>query len=150
MSRLDSNAIDMLKPFALNNNKAAAMAISVLKQNGQSDYKAPVYMPDMDDNRSAQVQWSKAGTPSVEENLMLIFPNPADAFFTVEYSFVSNEQPIVLKISDMNGKVVLTKALQYTRDQLLIDTQNMGKGSYVVSLFAGKKLIKSSTIQIEK
>jgi hypothetical protein len=26
----------MLKPFALNNNKAAAMAISVLKQNGQS------------------------------------------------------------------------------------------------------------------
>jgi|GEM_PF-1530909 len=36
MSRLDSNAIDMLKPFALNNNKAAAMAISVLKQNGQS------------------------------------------------------------------------------------------------------------------
>jgi hypothetical protein len=81
---------------------------------------------------------------------MLIFPNPADAFFTVEYSFVSNEQPIVLKISDMNGKVVLTKALQYTRDQLLIDTQNMGKGSYVVSLFAGKKLIKSSTIQIEK
>jgi len=38
MSHLDSNAIGMLKPFALNNNKAAAMSISVLKQNGQSAY----------------------------------------------------------------------------------------------------------------
>ncbi len=54
------------------------------------------------------------------------------------------------KVTNVQGKVLYTKELQYQQDQLLIDASPYIEGVYYISLFAGQKLIKTQSVQINK
>lgn len=149
MHALEQADISALKGYSQKNNKAAAKAIAILAINNELDYIAPVYMPEDNTNRSAQT-WSSFGAPTVEKDMLKLYPNPAKDYFTIEYSFTTNDKPIVLKVTDVQGKVVYTKQLQYKHDQLVINASTYSKGAYYISLFAGSQLIKSKSIQINK
>lgn len=150
MNALVEADINTLKVYSSKNNKAAARAMGVLAANGQLDYLEPVYLPEEAENRSAFRKWSSEGTPANEQDLLKLYPNPAKNYFTVEYSFTSKDKPIVLKVTDVQGKIVYTKTLQYQQDELLIDAKAFQQGTYYVSIFAGKKVIKTKKLKSNK
>lgn len=150
MNALAESDINTLKTFVGKKNKSAAKAMVILELNGLLEYKAPLYMPEEDNNRSAVENWSSFGAPTVEKDMLKLYPNPAKDYFTVEYSFTSKEKPIVFKVTDVQGKILYTKELQYKHDQLVIDASSYQNGTYYISLFAGNQLIKPKSIQINK
>ncbi|MCF8299048.1 MAG: T9SS type A sorting domain-containing protein, partial [Saprospiraceae bacterium] len=91
------------------------------------------------------------------ENLkyLKIFPNPARDYIVVEYNTdVENyltdngQQNIILRFTDINGKLIRVKHLNRAKDQLVINTKSFNTGVYICNLFVDGKLIDTSKFTI--
>ena len=86
----------------------------------------------------------------VNDNKMLLFPNPADGYFTIEYSLTNPFNKAVLVVFDMNGKMVLQNEIHYGIDQIIIPSGDWPNGQYTCTLFADGQTILTRKITIAK
>jgi len=147
MQQLDSTTIQLLKGFELNGGIAGTHATALLMLNGASDYREPVYLPEEDPNqRNAWLD--KSGTNS-EDNFK-VYPNPAGDYFYVEYQLDGEDAQLLLVITDVLGKTVLTKELKHLQDVVIVKTDGFIEGQYTVSLLRQNSRIGNSIITIKR
>ena len=147
MAALDSTKLQQLKAYAELNNAVAAKAIDLQRLNGDYSYAEPVYDPESGDKSNTHSRRKRTG---VTDNKMLLFPNPSDGYFTVEYNLVDPFNKAVLVVFDMSGRVIVQQEINYEIDQVIIPSGNWPAGQYTVSLFADKKTAMTKKITISK
>ena len=128
-----------------NGGQAGAYARGVLILNGASDYKEPVYLPDVMVNRKL-----KTNNKLPETDYINVYPNPADKYVTVEYKIETESENLVLKVSDAGGRNVFVRKLAFKEDSLLIDIEDFVPSSYVVYIEIGGKIVDSKVIAVTK
>lgn len=141
ISNLQSNRIVQL------NQNVSTKAIALQHLNGDNSYIEPVYDPEGGDKSNTNARRKRT---VINENKMLLFPNPADGFFTVEYNLVDPFNKAVLVVFDMSGKLVLQNEVNYSVDQVIIPSDNWPNGQYTCTLFADGQTILTKQITITK
>ena len=74
------------------------------------------------------------------QNEFSVFPNPADDIIVVVLNEIT-EQPAYIKISDVNGKLMLTKDIGRLNGpaKLTIDVSGLAPGSYLLNVLVGDR-----------
>ena len=147
MAELDSAKLQELKVFSELNNSVTAKAIALQHLNRNFSYIEPIYDPEGGDKSNTA---SRRKRTVVNDNKMLLFPNPADGYFTVEYNLIDPFNKAVLVVFDMNGRMVLQNEINYSIDQIIIPSDNWPSGQYTCTLFADGKTIMTKQITITK
>jgi hypothetical protein len=88
--------------------------------------------------------FSKVFGPQVEVN-----PNPAGEWTTFNYSLPAKDSEAVIKISDVNGKIIETLIVSGTQGQKVWDTRKINNGVYFYT-FEVNRFTKSGKIVISK
>lgn len=78
------------------------------------------------------------GNAVVSAKAFTISPNPAKNYFNINLPAYKNAGDIILKISDMSGKVVMQKTTGAGMQR--IDIASLQKGIYIVSIISGKEM----------
>ncbi len=92
--------------------------------------------------------WTGINTVDKGDNRVVIYPNPAVDHATVELSIV-NAGNAVVRIYDINGKMVRTEKLGYLNEgvhQYSIDCTKFNKGMYLMNVNIGKESATSKLI----
>jgi len=144
MTELDNAQLTQLQDFAGLNNTVAAKAIALQQLNGDYSYIEPVFEPEGGDKSNSINQ---IRTLLINENKMLLFPNPAHRYFTVEYQITDPFENAVLVVFDISGKMIIQKEISYSIDQLVIPVENWPTGQYTITLMAdGKTIVTQKTV----
>lgn len=76
------------------------------------------------------------------ENLISIYPNPADDEVTVKFPFEFNKE-IKVTLLDIFGKTLTESAILLDRDEFKVDLQGMRQGMYFIKIdVEGKSIVK--------
>jgi predicted Zn-dependent protease len=145
MAALDSTKLLELAAYAELNNTIAAKAIALLQLNGANSYIEPVYLPEGGDKSNSD---PKQESSIINENKMLLFPNPADGYFMVDYNLTDPFNKAVLVVFDISGRVIVQLEIHNEIDQLIIPAENWPNGQYTISLFADGLTIMTKKIAI--
>ncbi len=73
-------------------------------------------------------------TPDIAQ--MLLFPNPANEYITLQYDILQSYQELSLSITDLRGRQVYSKVLVQSEDQVVISTNQFPAGQYFCNLKA--------------
>jgi hypothetical protein len=147
MAELDSIKLQELKAYSELNNSVAAKAIALQHLNGDYSYIEPVYDPEGGDKSNFNTRRVRT---VVNENKLLLYPNPADGFFTVEYQLTDMFKTAQIVIFDMGGRIISQQEIHYDIDQIIISTENWGNGQYSISILADGKTVSNKKITLIK
>ena len=128
---LNNVQIASLHDFAKMRYPVGARAMALLNLNNALDYNEPLFVPEEGDK---SYSGGKKLSSLQEDNLLVLFPNPSSQFFTVEYSLKESFNSGKLIILDVSGKIVQQTKINYSRDQILISTNNWPSGIYSCTL----------------
>jgi aminopeptidase N len=90
-----------------------------------------------------------SGISSMEESVnpeMILFPNPASDYFTIQVSEFLN--PDLITVSDISGKKVLSQTWNQGAAQTSISTSSFGQGIYLIELSKDAVTVASSKVSI--
>ena len=147
MAVLNDGQIAGLQDYATMRYPVGARAMALLELNGALDYSEPLFVPEAGDKSFGGNKKRKA----IEyDNMLVLFPNPTNTYFTVDYSIEEMFNNAKLLITDISGKVIYSEAIYFTRDQVLIATDNWPSGNYNCILLADNKTVLSKKITIIK
>ena len=149
----DSVQIVSLHTLANNDNYLPGIyARNILIALGKLNYQEPYILPNP--LKATEANYYPV-TELEKKNYLKIFPNPARNFIIVEYNtdvenyLIDNrQQNIILRFSDINGKLIRVKHLNRTKDQFVINTKTFNPGIYICNLFVDGKLIDTSKFTI--
>ncbi len=125
--------------------QAGAYARGLLMLNGASDYKEPVYLPDVMVNRKLKTSAQEAAWEYLK-----VYPNPADKYITVEYCIATEDREAVLKVVNTESKPVYAKVLENSEDMILIDIKNFSQGTYIIYIEVQGKIVDSKVVSVAK
>lgn len=147
MAALDSTKIMELSTYAQLDNTVAAKAIALLQLNDANTYVEPIYLPEEGDKSNSNPKQERI---VFNENEMLVFPNPADGYFTVEYNLSNPFNKAVLVVFDISGRVIEQLEIRDENDQLIIPVDDWPSGQYTISIFVNGKTAMTKKITISK
>jgi len=144
-SGLDSSQIAIL--FSLAKNDAdlpGAYARNLLVMNGMLQYHEPIILPSPQ-KETRQRHTYVSSQSDVKEDLLKVFPNPAERNFTVEYKIVTNNlvvSDVTISVIDLYGHKLMNYPVTQRADHIIIPTDNLSNGDYLIVLNnKGKSLI---------
>ncbi len=108
--------------------------------NGIDTYQEPVYFPEEVEQELRIAQYIEE---EISEDKLLLYPNPADEYLTVDYAITGFSGASLLAITNVNGQVVYQKELNYPRDELIIITNNLATGQYFCTISNNSKTVKT-------
>jgi len=111
------------------------------------NYDEPVYLTDP--VKSTQVQINNYSVPT-DNQCLKVFPNPACNYFIAYYCLNKQQHPGRLNISDINGIKLIAIDLTDNQNQIVIPTQELSTGAYIVSLIDRNQLVASQKLTIIK
>ncbi len=79
---------------------------------------------------------------------LLIYPNPAAGYFTVRLPNGGGDSYSV-RLSDLSGKQVFYRSIKSLENEVLIEATGMVRGTYLVNVLSGSKLVATSTVIIQ-
>lgn len=124
-------------------------ARNILIGLGELDYEEPIFVPDFNKSTTSKLpSWPE--DDKVKENLMKLFPNPAGAYFTVEYDLAGYKGKCNLEVFNINGVGIKSIELQHKHDQVVIVTGNYSQGIYVVQLIVNGEIIEAQKLVLIK
>ena len=149
----DSAQIVSLQTLANNDNYLPGIyARNILIALAKINYHEPYILPNP--FKATEAIYYPV-TELEKKNYLKIFPNPARNFIIVEYntdleSYLENnvQHNIILRFTDMNGKLIRIQHFNNTRDQIVISTKSFNPGVYICNLFVDGKLIDTSKFTI--
>ena len=104
-------------------------------------YQEPIILP--------RYQLEKMKKPSkkivLNENILKVYPNPAQNYFTVEYKLSETAGSAVIEMLDITGKILKQFKLYDKQNQILIETKDLLAGIYYIRL-----LTDGATSNIQK
>ena len=137
-------AVTALETLAAEDNLGGTGARNLMISEGLMQYNEPVILPEPE-IKSIKVEHTATINPVVGYALRL-FPNPAYDYVTVEYELPEHG---TLEFSGIDGKMIFSQQLPTGKDQHIIPIQELIPGNYIVSLFAGNKILSSVKLTIQ-
>ena len=147
IAMLNDGQIAGLQDYATMRYPVGARAMALLELNNALDYSEPLFIPD---NNGKSFGGSKKRSAIVYDNILVLFPNPSNTYFTVDYSLRETFNTGKLMVMDLNGKIIYQSELYYTQDQILIAVEGWTAGQYTCVLLADGKTMLSKKITIVK
>lgn len=88
----------------------------------------------------------------IEENNLLVYPNPAVDKFTIEFNAIKDYTDAELSIIDMTGRIVYLNQVQLTQGKNHIPYFNLtlSDGAYIVKLISKSELLGTTKVLIHK
>jgi len=87
----------------------------------------------------------------VEESArMLVYPNPATDYVTINYKTAKITNDLSLIISDITGKIIYTRNLDIEQDEIIIPTSKYPNGQYFCTLKNNDQILASKKIMLIK
>jgi len=148
MASLDSTRLAELESYVEMRYPVGARAMGLLFLNDALDYQEPLILPGDGGDKSNSGRKQRSSLQS--DNVMILFPNPSSNYFTLDYSLRDLFNSGALVVIDANGKTVYQTEINYTRDQLLIATDNWPSGQYSCILLIDDKTMLSEKMTIIK
>jgi C1A family cysteine protease len=148
-SSLDSAEIEQFMDLSGSYSLPGVFARNILVDNQLMSYYETVYLPDF--NKSVVVNNNLPVYEEDETDCLKVFPNPTGNFFIVEYC-IENEahQSALLILSDIAGSVRKTWRLKDNQNQLIVPTNDLASGSYILKLTLDGKFQGSTKLIITK
>ena len=137
-AELNNSEIAELEFLAEGNDLVASCSRSILLTNGLIEYNEPILLPN-DMFKSTKVD---RNYNIVNNSQLIIYPNPASQWITVEYDLQSiGDTKAVLNIIDATGRVVKSMKLRGNRNSVIVDLTTLQKGIYFCNLVSDKHSI---------
>ena len=115
----------------MNNNKANAFAHNLLMYYDTLTYVEPIQYPSF--LKSSPVIPISAQKPA-KENKLFVYPNPAKGYFIIRYELDNYYAEAMIQITDMAGRTVKFYTTEMVRDYLVVSTEGIKPGNYVIKL----------------
>ena len=115
--------------------------------NNDYSYFEPIYVPEGGDKSFGG---EKKRSTVEYEDILVLFPNPSNAYFTVDYSLRETFNTGKLVIMDASGKIIRQIEINFSRDQILISTDNWPSGIYSCTLLIDGKTALTQQITVIK
>jgi hypothetical protein len=77
-----------------------------------------------------------------------VFPNPARNFITVEYNLDSEPANAQVLVIAADGRMIRHVHLKNSRDQVVIELQNLPSGMYIIQLKNNHKMLGTAKFNI--
>lgn len=146
----DSLAVAWLAEVMDSGNLPTALyARNILLAHGIVDHQPAYLLPD--GAKSGQPEPIRGQSPQPEDALKLQ-PNPAREYVIVDFDISrhrATEGSAVLKLIDMNGKLIESLTLTKQKDQLVFPLKGFKPGSYVFTLYYNNQLLESKRLIIQ-
>lgn len=132
-------------------NLAANWALNVLRESGNISYQEPYILPD-DELKSSTIQIQSSGsTGTGNHELLQVYPNPANDYMVCEYQLEGvYSRASISMLQSGSAKAIFTRALNNSRDALVIDLAEYKAGNYLLMLIVDGKTIETKSINIIK
>ena len=85
-----------------------------------------------------------------DNNMLILKPNPAKNYFIVSYVLPKVTKEAYLLINRVNGQFIDRIELNNTQDELVVNTDNMKPGTYLISLITNGRSFETSKVTIIK
>lgn len=137
-AELNNSEIAELEFLAEGKDLVASCSRSILLTNGLIEYNEPILLPN-EMFKSTKVD---RNYNIVNNSQLIIYPNPASQWITVEYDLQSiGDTKAVLNIIDATGRVVKSMKLRGNRNSVIVDLTTLQKGIYFCNLVSDKHSI---------
>ena len=122
-------------------NYTNAYARNLLIIADSMHYNEPIILPH------EQPQKMKKPTKKVvlDENVLKVYPNPAQNYFTIEYKLNETAGSAVIEMLDPTGKKLKILPIYDKQNQIVIETKDLLAGIYYIRL-----IIDGATSKIQK
>jgi len=91
-------------------------------------------------------QGGNVGLSELDENNILVYPNPTNAEFVVEIPQMQNEL-IEIRLLDVSGRLITTKKIQDNNTKYEFSTHSVSKGIYYVEIVSESKTITKRLVK---
>ena len=130
-------------------NEATVYARNILIASGLLDYKEPINLSDSLKSATAQkTEFKNKQTGSTHTEPLKLFPSPASSFLIAEIDLQGFNNNSVLSMRNSCGAIVRKVNLLKAHDQILIETNGLPQGIYVVTIEANWKPVCTKTVTI--
>jgi len=146
LSTLTDENIQVLHQYAVRPNITSAKAIALLELNNIFEYTERVYFPDMQE--ITQTSDESEGIDIGDK--LLLYPNPAQSYITVDYKTASQTNDLSLVITDIMGKVIYEQKLDARQSVVTIPTLQYPNGQYFCTLKRNNKTIITEKVILIK
>jgi len=123
-----------------------AWSRNILIASGLMIYKESIFS-ETELKSSRKGKYHCADPRSITSNLN-VFPNPAREFFIVEYRNGNSENQAQIVILDIKGRKVRTYLLSKVKNQIIIPTNGLINGTYLIQIHINGYPIESSKVVI--
>jgi hypothetical protein len=123
----------VLNPLASDAHK---LVFDVTFNNGQSQQQFQMILSSGQVPQKINSQTKNEATGKSNSGFILS-PNPARNYFNINLSAYKNAGSIMLKLTDMSGKLILQQKLNATIQR--VDLPSLQKGIYIVTIISGKE-----------
>jgi hypothetical protein len=127
---IDEEKLNDLKFYESEGGIAGAYARGFIQRYSQSEYKEPVFLPEIMITRNEKFDKNT----EKEDSYLKVYPNPAKDFISIEYKLNDEIAKPVIKFVSVNGQLVKYQELINSQDNVIIDIKDLTPGNYVVSL----------------
>lgn len=95
------------------------------------------------------LQGARNNLEEIVRNVIQLAPNPAQTWSTLTYRLI--EEPINGKIlvKDLFGRVVISKQMNGTQGQVVLDTRQLSKGVYLVECVSNEEMLRSDRLVVQ-
>nr|HPM93671.1 T9SS type A sorting domain-containing protein [Bacteroidales bacterium] len=124
----------------------SACARGLLVKGGFLDYIETITLPQLASSEEYSYS-NKIGNNSAQnKDFLKLFPNPAGEYVIVYYDITSNSQLITLRIIDNQGIVIRTFLFDSSKNQVVVDLENIPNGIYFFTLYIDGIQIESQKL----
>ncbi len=122
---------------------AKARSLLIAIEGEDFEYEEPVLLPGVPAPKSLRIE------EDVES--MKVFPNPARDFTVIYYRITpTKEADYALLITDLTGRVVYSRDLKYSEDQVVVGTIAMASGTYIAVVKSGGSVAHTVKFIVQK
>ena len=96
-----------------------------------------------------RLSFSTGAIANERNSIIEVFPYPAEDYFTLSYQIVSDSTfPPLMELFDLNGRLVKSQVLVHSQDQVLVSTEDIPSGTYLVTISEGGLLRASTSLTV--
>ncbi len=153
LASLDSAQVVVLTAIAEGDSALPGIyARNMLIMSDAMQYEEPILIPSV----LKEVKRYGTGSEDPSHNFtgdfrLKVFPNPAHHYFIVEYraaKTVGYIQDLSISLTDILGHELIKLHLKHCFDQIIIPTETMPAGTYLINLSSGGKLREQAKVII--
>jgi len=110
-------------------------------------YSEPIFLPESGYKSSTRDKYNSA-KPSVDSPILKVYPNPTHDYFIAEYNVNDGNGFLELAICDISGKKIQSIQLRNKIDALVIHTDKLPSGIYLISVISQGKSIGTEKLTL--